>query len=223
MKLTAVIFDMDGVLVNSEPLWRDAMVEAFKEVGLIITREECAETTGLRIDHVVEYRYEKSPWKLKSKKETVDLILQKLVNLIYEKAEALEGAIDAIHYFRSNGFKIGLATSSPSIILNAILDKLMIRDYFEITNSAENLSFGKPHPEVYINTAQELGVAPTACIAIEDSFNGLLSAKAARMKTIAVPEIENQKNPKFVIADVLLSNLSELSDKHIEILENSLT
>jgi len=77
--LKAVIYDMDGVLVDSEPLWRMAMIKAFSEVGLVLSEKECAETTGLRIDKVVDYRYQKSPWEGKSKSQIVTLILDKLI------------------------------------------------------------------------------------------------------------------------------------------------
>lgn len=214
---------MDGVLVDSEPLWRDAMIATFGKVGLEITREECAETTGLRIDQVVDYRYEKSPWNGASKEETVELILDKLVELIYAHSVPMEGAIESIQFFRSKGYKIALATSSGHKIINAILDKLEIEALFDSVNSAEGLEYGKPHPEVYINAAKNIGVDPTECIAIEDSFNGLLSAKAARMKTIAVPEEANWGKPKFIIADILLQSLTKLNDEHIQILSNSLT
>jgi len=133
------------------------------------------------------------------------------------------GVVESIHFFKSNGFKIGLATSSPNIILNAILDTLKIRDLFDVVTSAENLVYGKPHPEVYINTAKDLGVQTTSCIAIEDSFNGLLSAKSARMKTIAVPENENRNKTEFMIADIILDNLYSINRNHLDQLSVVLT
>jgi len=216
--LEAVIYDMDGVLVDSEPLWREAMVAAFAEVGVSVTTAQCAETTGLRIDQVVAYRYEQTPWQGKSQSETVDLILQKLVKLIHAKAVPMAGAIRSIHFFKKRNFRIGLATSSSTVIIDAVLDTLQIRDLFEVVSSAEKLAYGKPHPEVYITTAKQLGVDPTACIAIEDSFNGLLSAKSARMKTIVVPEVVNRKQAQFVIADLQLDSLNELEEKHLALL-----
>jgi len=216
--IEAVIYDMDGILVDSEPLWREAMVAAFAEVGISVTTAQCAETTGLRIDQVVAYRYEQTPWHGKSQSETVNLILQKLVKLIHAKAVPMDGAIESIRFFKEKNFRIGLATSSSTIIIDAVLDTLQIRDLFEVISSAEKLAYGKPHPEVYITTAQKLGVDPTACIAIEDSFNGLLSAKSARMKTIVVPEEINRGKEHFVIADLQLNSLNELEDKHLAFL-----
>jgi len=218
--LKAVIYDMDGVLVDSEPLWREAMVSAFAEVGISVTTAQCAETTGLRIDQVVAYRYQQTPWETKSLNDTVDLILQKLVKLIHAKAKPMIGALHSICFFKEKGFKVGLATSSASIIIDAVLDTLQIRELFEVVTSAEHLVYGKPHPEVYLNTALKLGVDPTACVAIEDSFNGLLSAKASRMKTIVVPEEANREKEQFVIADVRLNNLKELNETHLAILTN---
>ncbi|MFK7899966.1 MAG: hexitol phosphatase HxpB [Cyclobacteriaceae bacterium] len=221
--LQAAIFDMDGVLVDSEPIWRRAMVAVFAEVGLNITEKECAETTGIRIDKVVEYRYEKSPWKGTSPERTTEMIVEKMVELIYAEAKPMEGVGHLISLFQSKGFKIGLATSSPNSIMNATVDKLGLKEVFHSINSAEFEKYGKPHPAIYLKTAKKLGVEPTDCVAIEDSFYGLLSAKSARMKTIAVPEPAVWEQERFSISEVKVKNLAEVDENMLTVLNNALT
>lgn len=221
--LQAVIFDMDGVIVDSEPLWRDVMVEVFAEVGNPMTHEQCAETTGLTIEAVIDYHYEKKPWTGATKAETVRRIVERLIETIYQKAVPMPGLLEAISLFKSLGLKIGLSTSSSHNIIQAVLEKLEVQEVFDAINSAQDVVLGKPHPQVYLNTITDLQVDPTRCFAIEDSLNGLVSAKAARLKTIAVPEPKNWENPKFAIADIQLKSLNELTKDHLIYLESILT
>ena len=111
----AVIFDMDGVLIDSEPLWKIAMEEAFHSVGCMITKKDFQKTVGLRIDEVVQYWYNHVGWENLSAKELEELIIQKMVKLIRENGDPLEGVIDTIAFLKSKGVKIGLATSSRAV------------------------------------------------------------------------------------------------------------
>jgi beta-phosphoglucomutase-like phosphatase (HAD superfamily) len=115
-------------------------------------------------------------------------------------------------FFRSRDIPMALASSSPMQIINAVMNKLGIAKEFKVIYSAENEEYGKPHPAVYITTAQKMNTAPIDCVAFEDSFNGIISAKAAMMKTVAVPELYNFYNPRFDIADVKLRRLKEFNE-----------
>ncbi len=210
--IKAVIFDMDGVLVDSEPFWRRSMIKGFNEAGLAFTEEDCRKTTGLRIDEVIDHWHRLHPWPHKSKKQVEDDVLSHLCQLLDEHAAALPGVEESLQLFSSLSYKVGLATSSPHRIINSIMKRLNIRENFQSIVSAEELQFGKPHPQVYLHCAQLLGIAPEHCLAIEDSVNGVIAAKAARMKVIAVPEPEYIHNPKFSIADITLSSLQELDE-----------
>ncbi len=216
MKIKAIIFDMDGVLIDSEPLWRQAEIETFAKVGLSFTNEMCMQTMGMRTSEVIDYWYKLTPWKGKSVKEVEAELLQRVTQLIIEKGDAMKGVGFALNYFEEKGFKIALASSSPMRLIEAVINKLLIKESFEVINSAEFLIFGKPHPEIFIKTAQDLGVHADECLVIEDSFNGVLAAKSAMMKVIAIPDDESVDDNRFVIADHILNDLEQIKEIVIE-------
>lgn len=210
--IEAVIFDMDGLLIDSEPLWQEAEIQIFKRVNIILTRELCLQTKGLRIDEVVNYWFLRYPWTNLTKQEVEDLIVAKVIELIQLKGEPLAGVNHAVSFVRQKQVKIALASSSSLPIIKAALQKLDLTDIFTAIYSAESETWGKPHPGVYLTTANKLQVAPQNCLALEDSLNGVLAAKSAQMKCIAIPEPLQRDNPKFAIADTILDSLEELSD-----------
>ncbi len=210
--IKAVIFDLDGLLIDSEPLWQQAEMLIFKQVEINLTPELCLRTKGLRIDQVVDYWYQQYPWTNLPKVEVESLIVDQVIKLIHLQAEPLPGVAQALTLVQQKQVKIALASSSASKIIQAALQKLELTDIFEEVYSAETEILGKPHPGVYLTTADKLKVSPQSCLAIEDSLNGVLAAKAARMKCIAIPETLQRHNPKFAIADTILQSLTELND-----------
>lgn len=210
--IEAVIFDLDGLLIDSEPLWQEAEILVFKQVNLVLTHELCRQTQGLRIDEVVDYWYQQYPWTNLTKLVVEELIVAQVIELIHLKGEPLPGVEQAISFVQSQDVKIALASSSASIIIQAALEKLNLTEVFTEVYSAESEVLGKPHPGVYLTTAQKLNVLPQSCLALEDSLNGVLAAKAAQMKCIAIPEALHQKNPKFAIADQILKSLNEINE-----------
>lgn len=198
----AVIFDMDGVLIDSEPLWKIAMEEAFHSVGCMITKKDFQQTVGLRIDEVVRYWYNERGWEDLSCEQLEDRIVQKMVDLIKENGEPLPGVVDTITYLRENGFKIGLATSSYRILITTVLETLNLAEQFDYTHSAEDEMYGKPHPAVYLTVASRLHVDPRKCLVIEDSFNGVVSGLAAQMKVVCIPEKTHHPDPRLAVATV---------------------
>lgn len=197
----AVIFDMDGVLIDSEPLWKIAMEDVFKSVGCSLTRNDFQKTVGLRLDEVIEYWYEHTGWSNATPKEVENKIVQRMVELLNENGNPLVGVIDTLKFLKTNNLKIGLATSSYEILIDTVLAALGIRSYFDFTHSAENEAYGKPHPAVYLTVANKLNVHPTKCLVIEDSLNGIISGKAARMKVVCIPEKSHSPEPKLMLAD----------------------
>lgn len=214
--IQAVIYDMDGLIIDSEPLWREAEKLTFKTVGLTFTDDMCRETMGMRLTEVVAYWHHKLGWNNKSLEQIEKELLATVTHLIINKGEALEGVESSLNYFKNKGYKIALASSSHLCLIETVLKKLNLTHYFEVINSAEKLAFGKPHPMLFINTAEELGVNPVNCLVIEDSFHGLIAAKAALMKTIVVPDKENRDNPNYNIADFNLKNLHQIKALNLE-------
>ncbi|ABZ75056.1 HAD-superfamily hydrolase, subfamily IA, variant 3 [Shewanella halifaxensis HAW-EB4] len=211
-ELKAVIFDMDGVLIDSEPVWQIAEHKVLTELGLNVSIEDMTLTTGLRIDQVVDYWYARFPWSNDNHQQTAQAIVDQVVSHISADGEPMKGVIQALKACQKHDLKIGLATSSSSDIIHAVLNRLEIGTYFHAINSAEHLAYGKPHPEVYLSCAQALDIDPINCLAIEDSFNGLVSARAACMQTIAIPEAKHAALSKWVIAHQQLNSLEALPD-----------
>ena len=206
----AVIYDMDGVLIDSEPLWKIAMEQVFHEVGCNLSKKDFEKTVGLRLDEVIDFWYLHQPWGNVSPNEVLEKIIQQMVMLIRQNGQCLPGVIESLKFFKAHGFKIGLATSSYEILIDTVLEVLQIKSYFDITHSAEHEKHGKPHPAVYLHTAEALHVKATDCIVIEDSINGVIAGKAARMYVVCIPEKTHFPNPKLILADEQHENLVEL-------------
>lgn len=206
-----VIYDMDGLIIDSEPFWRKAEIKVFETVGVKLTDDDCKATTGFRFDEVVNYWHYRQPWQGKSLQQVHDEVIDEMENAIMHHALPMDGVLESLEYFKSKGMRMALASSSAMRLIKATVKKLNIESYFELLVSAEHETYGKPHPAVFIRTAETLGVHTEKCLVLEDSFNGILAAKAARMKCIAVPDKEHFDEPRFVIADWKLSTLKEIS------------
>lgn len=209
--IEAVIFDMDGLLIDSEPLWREAEVKVFKKLGVPLTIEMANQTMGMRTDEVVNYWHRKYPWSTPSQKAVSQGLDETVIEIIRARGQAKEGVNEAIAVCESLGLPIAIASSSPTLLITTVLEKLGIADKIQTVHSAHDEKFGKPHPAVYIKAATELGVHPEHCLAFEDSANGVLSAKAAKMKCIAIPEKQVLEDKRFGIADIILPSLLDFS------------
>lgn len=206
---------MDGVIIDSEPLWRRAMVKVFNTDGLPVSEIDCAQTTGMRIDEVIKIWNKKHPFT-NDELKVEQSIEEELCLLIRNEGRPMPGFMKTIDLLQKENKKIGLATSSSRKLIECVLDTLQVRSYFHHTQSAEGLLYGKPHPEVFLLSARALDVFPNQCVVIEDSVNGIISAKAAGMRVIGVPEEHNRSNPRFTIADLVLNSLEEFSSETIE-------
>ncbi len=208
MSYTGILFDMDGILIDSEPFWRQAEIEVFATVGVHLTDEQCVETMGLRIDEVVLFRAPEHH----DKPALAEAIVARVEELVREHGVPLPGSREVLEWIREEGLPCGLATSSSYRLLESTLAALGLREFFSVVHSAQDEVYGKPHPAVYLQAAEKLGVPPTQCLAIEDSLNGVLAAKSARMGVIAIPEAPFRKDPRFAIADLQYSSLLEFGE-----------
>jgi sugar-phosphatase len=197
----AVIFDMDGVLIDSEPLWKIAMEEVFHSLGSKLTKADFQKTVGLRIDEVVHFWNHHENWGVDNEKDVEEAIIVKMIELISANAAPLSGVMDTLMFLKDSGLKIGLGTSSSSRLIQVVLSELQIEHFFDFTHSAETEAFGKPHPAVYLSVAQQLSVSPNKCLVIEDSFNGVIAGLAAKMKVVCIPEKTHFPNPRLSVAD----------------------
>ena len=213
----AVIFDMDGLLVDSEPLWVRAEIEIFGEVGVVLTEADCAQTKGLRTDDVIAYWHTRRPWTGPSLRADVEArLIGRVAALVREEGRALPGVASAIAVARDGGRRVALASSSPLVIIHATLERLGLEGAFDVVQSAQSLPLGKPHPGIFLRTAELLAVPAVDCVVLEDSLTGVIAAKAARMSCVAVPFDHPDHDARFVIADAIVRSLEDVTSELLD-------
>ncbi len=217
--ITAAIFDLDGLLIDSEPFWQQAEIEVFATVGLNLTRLDCQQTMGFRIDEAVAYWHAKFPWETQTQQAIAAAVVQRLLALVKAEGKPLPGVLQTLEFFKQKNIPMAVASSSNLEIIETALEALNIRHYFTEICSAQFEEYGKPHPAIFINTAKKMGANPLQCLVFEDSFYGLVAAKAAKMKVVNVPEHTNFANPKYAIADLRLNSLEEWNEEVFQSLQ----
>jgi sugar-phosphatase len=140
--------------------------------------------------------------------------------LILERADLKEGYLDVLQLFVEKKLPLAVASSSPLKLITTALKKFHLFEFFKIISSSENEEHGKPHPALYLNAAKKLGVDPVNCLAFEDSFNGAISAKAARMKLVTIPDSHDFSSTRFDFADLKLPSLKDFREKQFEYLNS---
>jgi beta-phosphoglucomutase-like phosphatase (HAD superfamily) len=211
-EIGAVVFDMDGVLIDSEPLWREVERDVAATVGVALTDAELVDTMGVRIQDVVGSWHQRSPWESPPVEEIVERVSAGVERAVGDRGAVLPGAVEAVEYAAGLGLRLAVASSSSMPMIRAVVDKLGMGHRFEVLHSADSERAGKPAPDVYLGAAARLGVPPTACVAVEDSRNGVLAALAAGMWCVAVPE-QRPEHGTFHGAHVVLGSLEEFDDR----------
>jgi sugar-phosphatase len=210
--ITTVIFDMDGLLLDTEPLWGISMQRVATKHGIAITPERFKETTGLRIYEVTEHWARHYPWEGSAPELVAEEILDDIIALSKEQGGIMRGVLPLLDLLDKHSMKIGLATSSPTRMVEALIEHFGVAGRFHCVTSADVVEMGKPHPAVFLHCAKSLGSQPHECLVLEDSVNGAIAGKAARMKVIAVPDELHWDDPRFSIADMKLQSLEDLDE-----------
>ena len=210
----AVIFDLDGLLVDSEPIWWRVEQSVFAELGVILSDDDCRSTTGLRCDEVVTHWRGERGWEVPvTDDEVVRRILDGMVVALGDDPPLMAGAREAVALAREHADAVAVASSSPLRLIEAVVAGLGLADSFDDLVSAEHEAFGKPHPAVYLRAMARLGVGAAEAVALEDSPNGVRAAVAAGLRCIAVPEPHHRREVE-PIADLVLDSLLELRVEH---------
>lgn len=196
MNFDAIIFDMDGLLVDSETVWFIAEKEMIESRGHLYTDEVREQIIGLRIDEFLSklhaiYQFEDSVIALYHE------LIERMLALIPKFVKPQPGAVELVEYVAANNIPHAIASSSPMSIIDAIIESQGWGDIFTVRCSADDEKAGKPAPDVYLAAARCLGVEPSRCLALEDSPNGSRAAVAAGITCYAVPDTSHSSPDKF--------------------------
>jgi HAD superfamily hydrolase (TIGR01509 family) len=183
--ISAVIFDLDGVLIDSEGVWASAREQVVREHGGTYGADSTVAMMGMSSPEWSRYMHEHLGVRM-TPARIAAAVVQRLERLYRERLPLIPGAREAVAALASH-WRLGLASSANRPIIELVLDLAGIRQFFAVTVSAEEVPHGKPAPDVYLEAAHRLGTAPSRCAAIEDSTNGLLAASSSGMVVIALP------------------------------------
>ncbi|PVX38783.1 HAD superfamily hydrolase (TIGR01509 family) [Pasteurella langaaensis DSM 22999] len=208
MTIKNVIFDMDGVLIDSEPFWAEAQISILARYGINITDDDCEKyTRGVRVDELAViwidmFHLDITPAALKEE------IIQTVCLRITAEGKPMAGLYELLDFLKSKQIQLALATSSNRQVIQAVFDKLKLWDYFPIQCTAADEELAKPHPAVYLSAVKKLAASVRECVIIEDSVTGLIAAKAANIRTFIVNP--NHNNDRFAIADKRVATLNDV-------------
>jgi sugar-phosphatase len=220
--ISAVIFDMDGLIVDSEPWWRVAESNVFGKLSAAPDEAEFEAMMGRQIKEVILHWYGKKPWENFSLEKTKEEIIGEVERLVKENAALLPGVEKTIQFFTDKKLPVVVASSSPIKLITNLMNHFGLTEKFLFLHSAENELRGKPFPDVFLTAAKMLNVNAANCLVLEDSYNGLLAAKAAGMKCIVVPAKEHFAQERFDVADLKLNSLEEFGEGMWGILKNKI-
>ncbi|HVA70193.1 MAG TPA: hexitol phosphatase HxpB [Acidimicrobiales bacterium] len=215
MRLRASLFDMDGLLLDSEILWHRAEVEIFGSLGVPLARDVGRSTKGMFVNEVVNYWFVQFPWVGPSTQDVAEQLLERVGGLVETEGRLLPGARRALDLAGERG-PIAIASSTPLALIVRCLAHFELLDRFASIHSAELEPYGKPHPGVFLSAANALGVAPQECLVVEDSAAGVMAGRAARMCVVAVPTCEDRLEPEFALADLVLASLEDLTPEWLD-------
>jgi beta-phosphoglucomutase-like phosphatase (HAD superfamily) len=205
---------MDGLLIDTEPVWRTAEKEVFADLGVDLTEADVLDTTGVRVDELVAAFLPRRPPSADppgpSPAEVADRITDLVVDYVGREGEPMPGVPEAIALFGRLGLRLAIASSSPERLIDAVCARLKLD--IDIRCSALDESRGKPAPDVYLAAARRLQLSPARCLAVEDSPAGVLAAKGAGMTCVAVPDPLLTGDPRYRRADLVLPSLTELTE-----------
>ena len=216
----AVVLDMDGVLIDTEPVWRAAQSAVFAGFGVALSERDLLDSTGQPIEELIPV------WRRRSvagdemaeradhgltDAEIADLIIDRVIAHVAAEGRPMPGVTAAIALFERCGLRLAIASSSPLRLIDAVCDRLGLTR-ITVRCSAMDEARGKPAPDVYLTAARRLGVAAAGCLALEDSPAGIASARSAGMRCVAVPDPLLAADPRYREADLVLESLTRLDE-----------
>jgi sugar-phosphatase len=207
---------MDGVLIDTEPVWRAAQSAVFAGFGVALSDRDLLDSTGQPIEELIPV------WRRRASApdpagteltdaEIADLIIDRVIAHVMAEGRPMPGVTAAIALFERCGLRLAIASSSPLRLIDAVCDRLGLTR-ITVRCSAMDEARGKPAPDVYLTAARRLGVAAANCLALEDSPAGVASARSAGMRCVAVPDPLLAADPRYREADLVLGSLTGLDE-----------
>jgi sugar-phosphatase len=211
---------MDGVLIDTEPVWRAAQSAVFAGFGVALSERDLLDSTGQPIEELIPV------WRRRASApdpagteltdaEIADLIIDRVIAHVTAEGRPMPGVTAAIALFERCGLRLAIASSSPLRLIDAVCDRLGLTR-IEVRCSAMDEARGKPAPDVYLAAARRLGVAAASCLALEDSPAGIASARSAGMRCVAVPDPLLAADPRYREADLVLGSLTALDEAALQ-------
>ncbi len=209
--VSAVLFDMDGVLIDTEPLWDEAERMVATECGFTLPDSMLDATRGVRIREVVREWQRVFPGHDIPLEATCAAITAAVEDTIRMEGKPREGVLPFLDELHRAGIPCALASSSPRPLIAAVLDTLGIADAFREVVSGDDVAHGKPHPEIYMTAASRIRMAPASCAAIEDALAGMQAARASGAYCIALPDPSITSSPELAAASHVCSSFTRLA------------
>jgi HAD superfamily hydrolase (TIGR01509 family) len=209
--LKAVLFDMDGVIVDTEPLHCKAYYQMFNAVNIEVPKELYASFTGQSTISICQKLC--SHFILSETPETLVALKRKFFKCIFETDKDLrliDGVLDLIKDYHANGMTLVLASSASMTTINNVFDRFDLNQYFIAKLSGADLKASKPHPEIFLKAAEASGCLKSECMVIEDSTNGIKAAKAAEIYCVGFKSAHS-KNQDYSHADLVIDNFNDIA------------
>jgi mannitol-1-/sugar-/sorbitol-6-/2-deoxyglucose-6-phosphatase len=217
----AVILDLDGLLIDTEPVWRVAGFEVFAGLGISLSERDLLDSTGQPMDVMIRGWRKRQPRdggrgaELADAEltdaEVADRIIDHVIAHVTTEGQPMPGVTAMIARFERYGLALAIASSSPLRLIDAVCDRFGLAG-IQVRCSGLDEVQAKPAPDVYLTAARRLGVAPASCLALEDSPPGIAAAKAAGMRCLAVPDPLLAADPRYREADLVIGSLTELNE-----------
>ena len=215
--IDAVIFDLDGVLLETEEIWDDVRAEFVRQHGG--RYDEAAQRAMMGMSSLEWSRYIHEALGVGDAPDAISAeVVRRMARRYRDHLPLIEGAREAVERLAAR-WPLGVASSSNRPLIDAVLELAGLADFFGATVSSEEVPRGKPSPDVYLEAARRLQVEPERCAAVEDSHSGLRSARAAGMRVVAIPNASFPPDEEaLAAADVVLRSLAELTPEAVEAL-----
>ncbi|WP_320166919.1 HAD-IA family hydrolase [Methylophaga sp.] len=215
--MQAVIFDMDGLLIDSEPFWKQAEKRVFSAIGVEITDALSAKTMGMTTREATEFWLEHAGLSLSqdSMEQVENDVIDEVASLTASQGQALPGVHNLLEQLKQHRLKIGLATNAPARLVPVVLERLDITAFFDNYVADDDVEQGKPHPAIYQLALQSINAKADHTLAFEDSVTGMTAAIGAGIRTVVVPSAANYHLPHYDAAVLKLESLNGLALKEL--------